>query len=68
MKYQVIRTQSVVYLDEVGEPRQGFRVDVLLSEWNEAHFIYVPELDPELIDRKVKRLVDLRKKLDELGG
>jgi len=66
--YTITLTQPQTYLDNAGQPVNGFRVDFTIAEFDEGHSINVPKQDPAEIDRRIKALIADRKKLASLGG
>jgi hypothetical protein len=65
--YSIEWQQPTTYLDQ-GQPVRGYVVQVRVHEFNEIFQVYVPVIDPQLIDSKVKALIAERKQLADLGG
>ena len=59
--YRVISTQPYTYLDETNNVVDGYRVFFNITEFNEAHFINVPTLNPATIQNGIKALIADRK-------
>lgn len=64
--YKIDHTAPTVYLDKFGKVVNGFQVSVTLLDFNEAHLLSVPSLDPETVKAEIKKLLDDRKALDNL--
>ena len=65
--YQITQTTSTTYLDKSGRVINGFTVWADLIEWDEMHPVTVSSLEPAVVDRSVKELINKRKGLDTLG-
>ncbi len=61
--YTVISTQPYTYLDTTGQVVDGFRVYFDITEFEETHFVQVPNLKPVTVQKAVKGLVDDRKNI-----
>jgi len=59
----IVSSQQRSYLDETGQPVQGFSVRVQIDEINEQHDVLVPNLNPETVKKAVMKFVDDRKAL-----
>ncbi len=61
--YNVVSTQPYTYLDETGQVVEGYRVYFNMTEFNETHFVQVPNLNPETVAKNIEGIVTDRKKL-----
>ncbi len=61
--YTVISTQPYTYLDDTGQVIDGFRVHFTITEFDEAHFVQVPNLSPGVVSKEVEALVKDRKSI-----
>ncbi len=62
-EYQITGTQPYTYLDQNNQVVNGFRVFFALTAFNEAHFVLVPSLNPEVVKTAIGVLVKQRKDL-----
>lgn len=65
--YTVTHTQNAMYLDEGNNPIPGYQVRFILHEFGEGFDINVRELDPEMIDKRIKEILKNRQALAALG-
>lgn len=61
--YTVISTQPYTYLDATGQVVDGYRVFFTITEFDETHFVQVPNLNPATVSKAVKALVADRKSI-----
>lgn len=61
--YVVTGTQPYTYLDQNSQVINGFRVFFTLTAFNEAHFVLVPSLNPEVVKAAIVALAKQRKDL-----
>lgn len=61
--YTITGTQPYTYLDQNGQVVAGFRVFFTLTTFNEAHFVLVPTLNPDIVKAEIAKLVKQRKDL-----
>jgi hypothetical protein len=61
--YVITGTQPYTYLDQNSQVVNGFRVFFSLTAFNEAHFVLVPSLNPEVVKTEIGKLVKQRKDL-----
>lgn len=59
----IISTQPRAYIDDTGQPIQGYAVKVEIDSLNEVHEVLVPNIVPATVKAAVKRFVDNRKAL-----
>ncbi len=62
-EYIITGTQPYTYLDQNSQVVNGFRVFFTLTNFNEAHFVLVPSLNPEVVKGEIGKLVKQRKDL-----
>ncbi len=67
-QFSVQSTQNTLYLDRGGQPVNGYRIRVLLEDFDEIHDLNVPNLKPETVMRAVEDLLIQRRALRDLGG
>ena len=67
MEYTIDKTAPTIYLDPTGNAIQGYRVTVTLIEFNETHYVQVPDLGPATVKAKVEKLLSDRKALATLS-
>ncbi len=61
--YNIVSTQPYTYLDETSQVVEGYRVYFHLPEFNETHFVQVPNLNPATVSSAIEGIVTDRKKL-----
>ena len=61
--YTVISTQPYTYLDTTNQVVDGYRVFFNISEFDETHFVEVPNLKPDVVGKEITKLVDDRKSI-----
>ena len=66
--FHILQTQNTLYLDRGGQPINGYRLRVELTEFDEVLDINVPSLDPPVVEAAIMSLIDQRRKLHALGG
>lgn len=66
--YTVTSTQNAMYLDEGSNPVPGYLIRFILHEFGEGYDINVPSLDPAVIDKRIKEILENRIKLAALGA
>ena len=66
--YKIERTQNSIYIDEGGQPVNGYVVYIRFFKWSEVHSFNVPILDPVTIKQAADNFIETRTKLDALGG
>lgn len=64
--YSIDHTAPTVYLDKFGKVVNGFQVSVTLLDFNEAHLLNVPTLEPDTVKAAIKKLLDDRNSLASL--
>lgn len=64
--YQITQTQPWTYQNPQGQLVEGFKVWFYLPTFGETHFVYVPQLLPELVKNEVVKIVNQRKNLSTL--
>lgn len=64
--YSVIKAEPFTFVDDGNRVINGFRVQVMLTEFQETHFVHVARLDPVLVKREVDALVQQRQQLAKL--
>lgn len=62
----IVRSQPTVYINETGQPVNGFLVTVKFNNYNETHEIRVPNMDVNTIKPVIAKLLDDRDSLAEL--
>lgn len=58
--HRVISTQPYTYLDETGAVVDGYRVFFNITEFDETHFVNVPTLNPVLVQKAIKAVIEDR--------
>jgi len=66
-KYEVKKVSPHVYLDQVDNAVQGFKVTLYLPAYDETHFLSVPSTDPEVVKIAAEKLIADREALASLG-
>ena len=61
--YALISTQPYTYLDETNQVVDGYRIHFTITEFDEAHFVQVPNLSPAVVKKAVTALVEDRKSI-----
>ena len=61
--YALISTQPYTYLDETNQVVDGYRVYFNITEFDETHFVQVPNLSPAVVEKAVMSLVEDRKSI-----
>lgn len=67
-EFQILSTSNTLYLDRGGQPVNGYRLRVQLTEFDEIHDVNVPNLNPEVVRQVIDVLVAQRKALRDLGA
>ena len=66
-KYEIKKVSPHVYLDQVDNAVQGFKVTLYLPAYDETHFLSVPSTDPEVVKTAAEKLISDRENLASLG-
>ncbi len=65
--YEILQRQPLVYLDQGGQPVNGYRVRFRVEAVNEIHEVQSPTLDTDELDRAIRRVIEQIRKSAELG-
>jgi len=65
--FTIDRTQPTTFLDNAGNPIDGFLVTVTLTQWNEGHQVQVASLAPNDVGVAIQQLIEDRQALDDLS-
>ena len=66
-RYIVQRTAPTVYLSPTGQAVNGFQVTLYVPEFDETHFLTVPDLKAATVKSAADELVHQRELLENLG-
>lgn len=66
-RYVIEKTAPNTYLGEMERVINGYRVRVLLVEFDELHEFNVEDIEPETVKAKVEKLLEDREGLKSLG-
>jgi hypothetical protein len=61
--YNIVSTQPYTYLDETSQVVEGYRVYFNIPEFNETHFVQVPNLNPDTVSKAITGIITDRKNL-----
>lgn len=61
--FQVTQTQPWTYQNAQGQLVEGFKVWFYIPQFGETHFLYLPNLNRETVQKAVTDLVNQRKNL-----
>lgn len=61
--FQVTQTQPWTYQNPQGQLVEGFKVWFYIPQFGETHFIYLPNLNRDLVQKEITNLVNQRKNL-----
>jgi hypothetical protein len=64
--FDVISTQPYTYLDQSGSVVNGYKVTFSLKAVNEVHFIFTPNLIPDVVKAEIMKVVSQRNALSKL--
>lgn len=61
--YTDVITQPYTYLDNTNQVVDGFKVFFTITDFDENHFVLVPNLNPAIVTKAIKALVTDRKSI-----
>lgn len=61
--HRVVSALPYTYLDQTGAVVDGYKVHFTMTEFDETHFVLVPNLNPETVKREIAALIQDRKNI-----